>query len=173
MQTGSLPKFCPVCKLANDNRAVICEFCGASFVDLHLGRETTRNITNRRTTDLIHQDYELKTAYHGMAFFLHGKTEPFALHDDDVIYVGRLEEAAKDTIEVFVDLAPVDGFAQGVSRRHAMIQRVENRYEIIDLHSSNGTFLNGTRLLPSKPYELKSGAVVQLGRLKLILIFTW
>lgn len=173
METGSQPKFCSICKMANDNRAIVCEFCGASFVDLHLGRVTTQNITNRRTTDLIHPDHELKPPLHGMAFFLHGLTEPFALLNDDVIYLGRLEETEKDTIEVFVDLNLVDGFAQGVSRRHAMIQKVENRYEITDLHSSNGTFLNGTRLLPEKPYELKSGAVVQLGRLKLITIFSW
>lgn len=54
-----------------------------------------------------------------------------------------------------------------------MIQRQENRVEIMDLHSSNGTFLNGARLLPEKFYELKSGTVVQLGRLKLIAIYSW
>jgi pSer/pThr/pTyr-binding forkhead associated (FHA) protein len=105
-----------------------------------------------------------------MAFFLYGKSEPFAVLNEDVIYLGRKE---KESTEVFVDLSSVDGFTQGVSRRHAMIQRLENRVEIMDLHSSNGTFLNGSRLLPEKPYELKSGTVIQLGRLKLVTIYSW
>jgi hypothetical protein len=174
LEENALPKFCPVCKLANDQAALVCEYCGSVFVDLHLENyETTQNITNRRATDLLEQPQDLKTPAHGMAFFLFGKTEPLAVYDDDVIYLGRLDKDSKETNEAFVDLTLAAGFTQGVSRRHAMIQRQDNRVEIMDLHSSNGTFLNGNRLLPSKFYELRSGTVIQLGRLKLIAIFSW
>lgn len=170
MKTTSLPKFCPICKSQNEEGALVCDYCGTVFVDLHLGEETTKNMSNRRATDLLGNSGELRPPSHGMAFFLFGKTEPFAVLNEDLIYLGRVE---KETTEAFVDLTPVDGFDMGVSRRHAMIQRQENRVEIMDLHSSNGTFLNGNRLLPEKFYELKSGTVIQLGRLKLIAIYSW
>ncbi len=170
MDTTALPKFCPVCKLENDRNSVVCDHCGAVFVDLHLGEETTKNIENKRATDLLGATHELKVPPQGMAFFLFGKTEPFHVRVEEVIYLGRVE---KETTEAFVDLTLVDGFEMGVSRRHAMIQRQENRVEIMDLHSGNGTFLNGNRLLPNKFYELTSGTVIQLGRLKLIAIFSW
>lgn len=170
METNTLPKFCPVCKRPNSQDTLVCDFCGAVFVDLHLGDQTTRNMTSRRATDSTGHTGELNVPSKGMAFFLYGKSEPFAVLNEDVIYLGRKE---KESTEVFVDLSSVDGFTQGVSRRHAMIQRLENRVEIMDLHSSNGTFLNGSRLLPEKPYELKSGTVIQLGRLKLVTIYSW
>lgn len=176
MEANPQPKFCPVCKLANDHDALVCDHCGAIFVDLQLeSYETTKNVTNRRATDRLNEEHEnsLKSPAHGMAFFLFGKTEPLAVFDDDVIYLGRLDKDSKETREAFVDLTLAAGFTQGVSRRHAMIHRQDNRVELMDLHSSNGTFLNGNRLLPSKFYELKSGTVIQLGRLKLIAIFSW
>ena len=139
-------------------------------MDLQLGDRTTNNVTNRRATDQMNQEQELHVPSQGMAFFLFGKTEPFSIRTEDLIYLGRLE---KETTEAFVDLALVDGFSLGVSRKHAMIQRVDNRCEITDLGSSNGTYLNGERILPSNPHELKSGTVIQLGRLKLIAIFSW
>jgi pSer/pThr/pTyr-binding forkhead associated (FHA) protein len=60
----------------------------------------------------------------------------------------------------------------GVSRSHAMIKAVEDKYVLTDLHSANGTWLNGERLLPDKPHDLPSGAVIQLGRLKLVVIYS-
>lgn len=165
-----MPKFCRVCKLANNPNDLVCNFCGAVFVDLHRNDETTRNMTNRRTTDLLENYDELNLSTQGMAFFLFGKTQPFAVQQEDILYLGRPE---KESTEVFINLGLVDGFNQGVSRRHAMIQREGNRVEIMDLSSINGTFLDGNRLLPNKFYELKSGTVIQLGRLKLIAIFSW
>jgi pSer/pThr/pTyr-binding forkhead associated (FHA) protein len=43
---------------------------------------------------------------------------------------------------------------------------------LVDLNSANGTWLNGERLAPTKKYDLPSGAVIQLGRLKLLVIYS-
>src|SRR5437868_4282202 len=51
----------------------------------------------------------------------------------------------------------------GVSRRHLEIRRVGGGFEIVDLHSKNGTFLNGERLLPEEAHELQPGDRVRLG----------
>ncbi len=48
-----------------------------------------------------------------------------------------------------------------VSRRHARLQFQGGRYVIEDLGSTNGTYVNGQRLIG--PYVLKPGDVVSLG----------
>jgi pSer/pThr/pTyr-binding forkhead associated (FHA) protein len=48
-----------------------------------------------------------------------------------------------------------------------MIRRKKTGYEIIDLDSTNGTWLNEKRLTPTKAYELQNGATIRLGQLRL------
>ncbi|MEW5939940.1 MAG: FHA domain-containing protein, partial [Chloroflexota bacterium] len=47
-----------------------------------------------------------------------------------------------------------------VSRRHARIQQVGEKFIIVDLQSTNGTFVNGT---PVKAAELRDGDLIQIG----------
>jgi ABC-type multidrug transport system ATPase subunit/pSer/pThr/pTyr-binding forkhead associated (FHA) protein len=49
-----------------------------------------------------------------------------------------------------------------VSRRHAVIKRLENRFELIDQDSFNGTLLNGQRIVAAS--LLSDGDRIQLGR---------
>jgi hypothetical protein len=46
---------------------------------------------------------------------------------------------------------------QGISRRQLEIDRTAEGYLVKDLGSSNGTFLNGERMIPYKPYPLSTG----------------
>jgi len=52
-----------------------------------------------------------------------------------------------------------------VSRQHAEIRRTGDRYAIVDLRSSNGTFVNGRKMGGdvAEQYELFSGDQIQLG----------
>jgi len=52
-----------------------------------------------------------------------------------------------------------------VSRRHALIDRIEGRYVVEDLNSVNGVYLNGKRCSTA---ALKPGDVVNIGRVKLV-----
>jgi len=47
-----------------------------------------------------------------------------------------------------------------VSRQHAELQRTENTYLLVDLNSSNGTFVNGRRV---QRHRLSTGDQVQMG----------
>ncbi|MBD2101395.1 FHA domain-containing protein [Leptolyngbya sp. FACHB-261] len=54
------------------------------------------------------------------------------------------------------------------SRYHAQIQQVaegqaSKRYRLLDVGSSNGTFVNGQRLVPNQPVWLSAGALVVIG----------
>ncbi len=53
-----------------------------------------------------------------------------------------------------------------ISRRHARIERSGARWTVTDLGSTNGTFLNGTRLSATAPLEI--GDIVDLGGSRLV-----
>jgi adenylate cyclase len=54
-----------------------------------------------------------------------------------------------------------------VSRRHALVQRVGEGYQVIDLGSGNGTFLNEERIPPQVAIPLKDADVLRLGACQL------
>lgn len=72
---------------------------------------------------------------------------------DDFVSVGR---DAKNTI--IID----DPFA---SREHCVIKKVEGKYLLIDLNSSNGSFINGKRIVQ---HVLKHGDRLELGKATII-----
>jgi hypothetical protein len=50
-----------------------------------------------------------------------------------------------------------------VSRYHAQLRRVESSWLVYDLDSTNGTFVDEQRVLPSQPHILRRGSVLRLG----------
>ncbi len=59
---------------------------------------------------------------------------------------------------------------QDVSRRHAVIRRRGEREVIVDLGSTNGTFINGSRILPHIEYPLQDGAEILIGLTRMRLL---
>jgi len=157
MESQTFRKFCPVCHLGNDTNAVVCQYCNAP-----LGRDSTGVPTTQRVEDSFELTTEIKEQVvrehtppsRGLSLFLLNKGEPIALSIEEEFVLGR---AGYLTSEPMIDLTNHDGFAMGVSRRHAMIRAAGEKYVLIDLNSSNGTWLNGQRLVPNKPYDLPSG----------------
>lgn len=49
------------------------------------------------------------------------------------------------------------------SRRHATIQRADGQFTLVDNSSSNGTFVNGVRVVSQTPQVLRPGDEVQIG----------
>jgi hypothetical protein len=70
-----------------------------------------------------------------------------------------------------VDLTDLAGFEHGVSRAHCMVQRRGTRLVVIDLGSTNGTFLNDQPVLPYQERILAHGDRLILGTLHLELFF--
>ena len=88
---------------------------------------------------------------------------PLVLQFDEAIILGR--EAATGDGEHSLDLTPFGGNEKGVSRRHAAIQLVKNSIVLMDLGSSNNTFINGQRLASHEPHILIEGDEIRLGNL--------
>ena len=94
-----------------------------------------------------------------------GEKDEFAFKGSEIedVVVGRADPD-RDFMPP-VDLNDVGGADKGVSRRHARIIRRDGSLHVIDLDSSNGTFLNGQRLVADQPRILRDGDELRLGHL--------
>jgi pSer/pThr/pTyr-binding forkhead associated (FHA) protein len=66
-----------------------------------------------------------------------------------------------------VDLGPYGALEHGVGRRHARLFVQQGQLMVEDLDSTNGSFLNNTKLAPRQAHPLRSGDELRLGTLKL------
>jgi pSer/pThr/pTyr-binding forkhead associated (FHA) protein len=66
-----------------------------------------------------------------------------------------------------IDLTPYQAYASGVSRLHAVVKRDSDRVLVMDLGSSNGTYVNGRRINPHVEETLNHGDILALGKLKI------
>lgn len=71
----------------------------------------------------------------------------------------------KDNFVIGRKAEAVDGavtFNRMIGRLHCRINKLGEQYTVTDLQSSNGTFVNGVRLLPNRPYQIKQDDVIRL-----------
>jgi pSer/pThr/pTyr-binding forkhead associated (FHA) protein len=54
-----------------------------------------------------------------------------------------------------------------VSREHAVIQKIKDDFYIQDLHSTNGTFVNGKKIPPGDYIRLSLSDTILIGRTEL------
>ncbi len=106
-----------------------------------------------------------------IAIYLPGREAPFRFKGKNEITFGRGDLAHISKPDV--DLASADGMSLGVSREHAVIRRVDERYFIEDLNSTNGTWLNENRLAPGQPYPINNGDQIRLGQLLVLVYFSF
>ena len=62
-----------------------------------------------------------------------------------------------------VDLTAFGGTASGASRRHALLRSTGGTWSITDLNTTNGTFVNGTRIASNVPIPLGEQSKVRFG----------
>jgi pSer/pThr/pTyr-binding forkhead associated (FHA) protein len=167
-------KFCPVCKKKNDVFAAVCAYCGASMEFGVVDKSTT---TRRMVESAAPLSEVAERAYiqslaipdRGIAFYLMDNASPIASREEEEFVLGRGLRTIGE--EKLVDLTPFGGYENGVSHRHAMIRKTENRYEVIDLDSTNGTALNSKRIMPNVRHLLPSGSRLRLGKLVLYTVY--
>jgi hypothetical protein len=187
-KTGA-SQLCPTCAHLNRPGVLFCENCGTNL--------TTGQQTSLGTRDLREGESEGKDDPHtslvtaldpkqanaiqsaGTATFstsmtlrieIEGGATPILLKPQaqDMI-LGRRDPTTGATPEV--DLTPYAGYRMGVSRKHASLRLENNELNLWDLGSSNGTFLNGTRLSPHRPYLVRDGDEVRLGQMVMRMFF--
>jgi hypothetical protein len=166
-------KFCPVCKNKNERNAVFCKHCGA-LLGYHPwdSSATTKDVTalKKGSTEIAEPSIDDDLIPEkGIAIYVAGASNPIYLDFDKELVFGRKSDKKFD--DTLLDLTELGGYQMGLSRRHAMIRKAETGFEIIDLASTNGSWLNEEKLVPNKPYPLKSGAQLRFGRMRLVILY--
>lgn len=166
-------KFCPSCKLINQSDALNCEHCGYPFDPASDNFSTTRNVEGETKIffcGLAEKIEKLskEAPPEGMAIYILDQKDPIETRIEDEFIIGRLT-GEKD--EKVVDLSPYNGNDLGVSRRHLMFRRTGKGYNVIDLFSTNGTWVNELTLLPQHPFAVKSGSQIRLGKMRIFIAF--
>ena len=87
----------------------------------------------------------------------------FIISQDDLseAIIGRTNQ--QTGFSPAIDLASLEGHKYGVSRRHATISYRDNWLILIDHNSTNGTFLNGHRLVPEQPRVIRDKDTIRIG----------
>lgn len=160
---------CPVCHHFNEDTALICGACGAVINGISTNLVPVTEPTNplEDMSAFIHADLIPEG---GVGILATGALMPYYLSIgiDEELIIGR--EAGTPS-ENMLDLSVLNAFDLGVSRRHAMIRRAGSYFEVFDLFSRNGTWLNARKLLPNQPYRFASGSQLRLGRMQLFIMY--
>lgn len=168
-------QFCPVCQYLIEPNTVICPKCGANLVEAHVSRSTTIQLDETEARQLAGEKAidESLLPERGIAFYTYKDPKILlAVHEGKEFILGRRTGKTGSLSESsLVDLGPFNGFELGTSRRHALITRKGLGYEITDLESTNGTWVNGERLVPNSAYELKNGSLLRLGKMLLYVVY--
>jgi pSer/pThr/pTyr-binding forkhead associated (FHA) protein len=163
---------CPVCKFKNELEAIVCGNCGAALEDpvLDPGAKTKTSNMQALTSEQI-KDWSIDKSgvpEDGLAVYIEGSSNPSFIDSRGEFVMGR---KVGTTSEGLLDLSPLGGYHLGLSRRHAVIRRTEQGYEVLDLGSANGTWLNDERLTPHQAYPLASGSHLRLGNMRLFVLY--
>ena len=164
---------CPECNHENILNLPICEHCYAFLSEQPLNGTKTSKLTS---SDLDYAAGQLVEPHqHGqrlasgaIAVYVERVEKPMIMQLGNELILGRTENGSEAASRL--DLAAYGGLEAGVSRLHAVIRRV-SEVEIMDLGSTNGTWLNDDRLTPYVSKPLHSGDQVRLGRLWVTVYF--
>ncbi len=157
---------CPKCGHENRDSALICEKCAELLADGLSSRSQTSTLNPDTVDNHLQHITQSGTSSFSSNSRLRLKFPDTVLVMEvtEKLYLGR--DIHEVEVGTSIDLTPHGAYAGGVSRLHAEISLIENSYlQLTDLHSTNGTFLNGEKLKPLRPYRLHDGDHIRLGKL--------
>ena len=122
------------------------------------------------TQRLQSSDFDKKTLPNRIQFLVRESGSIIEKAARAPLVIGR----RNSSLPVDIDLGEFDAHEMGISRNHFRIEPAPNgKLFVIDLKAVNGTQLNGERLLPLRPYELRHGDEIRAGRIYLKVYFIY
>ena len=140
---------------------------------VQLGLPTTRKIddlpeierTARYGEAVLGKRAKLVVTMRGIA------ADPVEIEVEEDFVIGR---ASLETNEIpSLDLNPYGAVDKGVSRQHLVIMKRGDTLHVMDLESTNGSYLNGVWMYPNQPRVLRDGDEIMLGSLIMRIKFIW
>lgn len=163
---------CPNCQHQNVPGSLFCSECGSRLVSqVELNTQSIKRTPSdmlatelpppRSVPSAVPQEeadtvISLLIIETGQVLHLAGRNE---------FTIGRVSEG--QPILPDVDLTPYNAFNLGVSRLHVSMKLTRTGVIVTDLGSSNGTRVNGQKIVPHVEYPINHGDTVAIGKLKL------
>ncbi len=155
---------CPVCHHENYDGALYCSECGAPLYvpattqNLKVDEDAWLPTSGDFRSEAVGKDARI------ILFLVESGQRVFLESGRGEWTLGRL--ASGQAVVPDVDLTAYNAYEQGVSRLHAALRvDAHGRLTITDMGSSNGTRVNGIKILPNTPHPLQHGDIVALGKL--------
>lgn len=156
---------CNNCVQNNREGSIFCENCGVPLKQSIVQRTRTRQLeksTNILSAKATWGTARLSQKSEVVLHIMDSKT-PVRLEAEGQSIIGREDQSSNNHPDI--NLIPYGALEKGVSRIHAMIERSEDTLTITDMGSSNGTFLNGQRLVSNQPRVIRDGDEIRFGKL--------
>ncbi len=158
-------KLCPSCDYKNIEGLLFCDECGSPLSGVNDPTLPTRQLANNLAEFSAKATWGSASVGQMQSVVIHFRniTEPLIIDLKERIVFGRADVHSPRQPDV--DLTPFGGLEKGVSRIHATIERSDDVLTLVDMGSSNGTTLNGQRLVADQPRVLRDGDEIQFGKL--------
>ena len=99
----------------------------------------------------------------GARLIISGTNAPIPLPSKQALIIGRSDPFNAQVPDV--DLAPHGAVNAGVSRVHARLLHKAAQWQLEDLNSTNGTYVNGQVVPPNQVVTLQDGDAIQFGNM--------
>lgn len=159
-----LRNLCLICGYENKKDAVECYQCGAPLRESN-PTPLVPPLLDEKTIEEA-KGLLLKRPVSGRVTLFVGSTrQPILINNKGRIILGRIKSPED---ELKIDLNEYEAHSLGVSRQHAALTLQDETCTLEDLGSTNGTWINDVQLEANRPYPLRNGDSIRLGRLLII-----
>jgi hypothetical protein len=167
-EPDSAKVICAECRLVNPVDEIFCRNCGQLLL-IDRGTQATKHFAHNG----VPHDDEIFEPDMTLVLMLKGAQDAFRVRPQDLSHEVIVGRGAGMTLHPDIDLSAQQGALLGVSRLHLSISYNARMRTLTlsDLRSANGTYVNGTRLLPEEVRVLRHGDELRLGRLTLVVYF--
>lgn len=156
-------QLCNNCGTENRDGVVFCENCGVALIAVSIG---TKQLDEE---DQMVAGSEQLDEENIILLHILGEEDPMTIQVPDKVILGRTGGQTESA--PLINLDDHDAENHGVSRRHAMLTREEDRLYISDLGSTNHTYLNGNQLQEHDHLVLRDGDEITLGHMRMKVFF--